>query len=138
MNNQFFISSVTGNFNLRSPKSDKPTTIFFVVNARSKQYKFSTGVKILPRYYKYSKNGCLYLSNRMTELDRQNSIIANERLSIIKDRFSNFLDYLSENPDQISNIPELLTKYIYNKKSMNSKSKENVLRSEERRVGKEC
>lgn len=48
MNAQFFINEIGYKFNLRKPKSEKPTNIYFVARVRNKQIRLSTGVRIYP------------------------------------------------------------------------------------------
>ena len=39
MNAQFFINEIGCKFNLRKPKSEKPTNVYFVARVRNKQIK---------------------------------------------------------------------------------------------------
>lgn len=48
MNTQFFINEIGYKFNLRKPKSEKPTNIYFVARVKNKQIKISTRVRIYP------------------------------------------------------------------------------------------
>lgn len=48
MNALFFINEIGCNFNLRKPKSEKPTNVYFVARVRNKQIKLSTGVRVYP------------------------------------------------------------------------------------------
>lgn len=48
MNAQFFINEIGYKFNLRKPKSEKPTNIYFVARVKNKQIKISTRVRIYP------------------------------------------------------------------------------------------
>ena len=45
MNAQFFINEIGCNFNLRKPKSEKPTNVYFVARVRNKQIKLSGPVE---------------------------------------------------------------------------------------------
>lgn len=52
MNAQFFINEIGCKFNLRKPKSEKPTNVYFVARVRNKQIKLSTGVRVYPAEWK--------------------------------------------------------------------------------------
>lgn len=49
MTHQVFINEIVkANFNLRQPKSERPTNIYLIVRINQKQAKLSTGVKVYP------------------------------------------------------------------------------------------
>ena len=49
MIHQVFINEIVkANFNLRQPKSERPTNIYLIVRINQKQAKLSTGVKVYP------------------------------------------------------------------------------------------
>ena len=89
MSKQQFIQELTLNFNLRQPKSDKPTSIFAVVYIKGKQYRFSTGVKVYPHQWNKKKQEA-YISLQLTELDNYNNGICNETLTKFKENFTLF------------------------------------------------
>ena len=51
MKHQFFAREVVAHFNLRQPKSSKPTPVYMVVRIGKKQLKFSIGCKIYPEQW---------------------------------------------------------------------------------------
>ena len=57
MNAQFFINEIGCKFNLRKPKSEKPTNVYFVARVRNKQIKLSTGVRV---YLERQETGGVY------------------------------------------------------------------------------
>ena len=69
---QKFFNEITGHFNLREPKSNRPSSIFFVVSLDKKQYKIPTGIKVYPSMWNKEKEEC-YISFRLTELDNYNN-----------------------------------------------------------------
>lgn len=88
--NQIHISC---KFNLRKASSIKPMPIYLVVYISGKQYKVATGVKVLP--FQWDKHRQMAIvSNIFSEIDNYNNTIANEKLSVMRDDFSNYLDYL--------------------------------------------
>lgn len=112
MEKQTFINEMTCHFNLREPKSQRPTNIYCIICIDGKQMKFPTGVKIYPDQWNQKKQEA-FISFRLTELDNRNNHIVNDKISQIKQDFLNFKQYLCENPSElVSKIP-LLKQYMY-------------------------
>lgn len=95
---QNFYRELKGHYNLRCPKGNKPTTIFFVVGYNGKQYKFNTGVKIYPCHWN-KRNNTAIISNQLTKQDNKNNEIVNKKIKEINLLFSNFKLYLCNNED---------------------------------------
>ena len=112
MEKQIFVNEITCHFNLREPKSPKPTCIYFIVCIDGKQIKFSTGVKIYPDQWNKKKQEA-FISFRLSELDNQNNRIVNEKIASIKQDFLNYKQYLCENPNLLASKVPLLKQYIY-------------------------
>lgn len=113
MNAQFFINEIRCNFNLRKPKSEKPTNVYFVARVRSKQIKLSTGVRVYPDQWNVKKQEA-YISCRLTELDNENNTIVNEKIGKLKLYFSEYKRYLCDHPEEIEHRAIILLKqYIY-------------------------
>ncbi|MDC2364862.1 phage integrase SAM-like domain-containing protein [Bacteroides ovatus] len=124
---QIFINeTVSANFNLRQPKSRKPTNIYLVVRINQKQAKFSTGVKVYPEQWNTKKQEA-FISCRLTESDNINNIITNKKLIEIKKQFEDFKNYLCTNPSELENGWELLKKYIHKDTAMKKDKKTNAL-----------
>ena len=113
MNAQFFINEIGCKFNLRKPKSEKPTNVYFVARVRNKQIKLSTGVRVYPNQWNVKKQEA-YISCRLTELDNENNTIVNEKISKLKLYFSEYKQYLCNHPEEIERRAIILLKqYIY-------------------------
>lgn len=113
MNAQFFINEIGCNFNLRKPKSEKPTNVYFVARVRNKQIKLSTGVRVYPDQWNVKKQEA-YISCRLTELDNENNTIVNEKINKLKLYFSEYKQYLCDHPEEIERRAIILLKqYIY-------------------------
>ena len=113
MNAQFFINEIGCNFNLRKPKSEKPTNVYFVARVRNKQIKLSTGVRVYPEQWNVKKQEA-YISCRLTELDNENNTIVNEKIGKLKLYFSEYKQYLCDHPEEIERRAIVLLKqYIY-------------------------
>ena len=123
MNAQFFINEIGCNFNLRKPKSEKPTNVYFVARVRNKQIKLSTGVRVYPDQWNVKKQEA-YISCRLTELDNENNTIVNEKISKLKLYFSEYKQYLCDHPEEIEHRAIILLKqYIY-KDTMKKKTEQ--------------
>ena len=108
---QVFLDGITGHFNLRKPKGEKPTPIYFVCSIDGKQHKFSIGAKVCPHHWNREKHECI-ISYRLSELDKHNNSIANERIKSILWSFSEFKSYLCTHIDEIPNKYNVLMKFI--------------------------
>lgn len=124
---QVFIHElIKASFNLRHPKSERPTNIYMVVRINKSQLKLATGVKVYPDQWNVNEQKA-YISCRLTELDNQNNTIANEKIFEFRKRFKEFKDYLCANPSEIANCRELLKKYIYKDSYMVKNEKINAV-----------
>ena len=112
MEKQWFPQEMKGHFNLRCPKGDKPTQVYFVVCIDNKQYKLSTGVKIYPSMWNQNTQTAI-VSNQQTRQDNRNNRIVNEKINEINGLFSKFKSYLCSTEEEITNIPYILQTYIY-------------------------
>lgn len=112
---QIFFGEVRASFNLRKPKSDKPTNIYLVCRVNGRQIRISTGVKVYPEQWNEKKQEA-YVSCRLTELDNVNNIATNEILAELKAGFLEYKHYLCQHPDEIEQGVELLRKFIYKDK----------------------
>ena len=112
---QIFFGEVRASFNLRKPKSDKPTNIYLVCRVNGRQIRLSTGVKVYPEQWNEKKQEA-YVSCRLTELDNVNNIATNEILAELKAGFLEYKHYLCQHPDEIEQGVELLRKFIYKDK----------------------
>ena len=112
MEKQTFANEITCHFNLREPRSQRPTNIYCIICVDGKQMKFPTGVKIYPEQWNKKKQEA-FISFRLTELDNRNNRIVNEKISSIKQDFLNYKQYLCENPNALASKVPLLKQYIY-------------------------
>ena len=90
---QIFFNEVKASFNLRKPKSDRPTNIYLVCRINKKQVKISTGVRVYPDQWKTKKQEA-YVSPRLTELDNINNAIVKDELYIFIVDFIDFKCYI--------------------------------------------
>ncbi|WP_289199078.1 phage integrase SAM-like domain-containing protein [Bacteroides acidifaciens] len=114
---QIFFNEVRASFNLRKPKSDRPTNIYLVCRINKKQVKLSTGVRVYPDQWNTKKQEA-YVSPRLTELDNINNAIVNDEINKLKADFIDFKRYICDNPNEIDNSLFLLKKYIYKDRMM--------------------
>ena len=116
--NQFFINELKCRFNLRRPKSQKPTNVYMVVYLNGKQHYFATGVKVYPSQWNQKKQIAV-ISNIQSTLDNLNNKEANERIAILKGYFSEYKQYLTNNTDVLSKAEVILKTFIYKKMNNN-------------------
>ena len=98
--NQIFINC---KFNLRKASSLKPMPVYLVVYISGKQYKIATGVKVLPFQWDKSRQMAI-VSNIFNEIDNYNNTIVNEKLSAMREQFSNYLDYLCTHNENATDL----------------------------------
>ena len=124
---QVFINEIVkASFNLRQPKSKRPTNIYLIVRINQKQAKLSTGIKVYPGQWNIKKQEA-YISCRLTESDNINNTICNKKLLELKSQFEEFKRYLCDNPSKLENCWELLRKCIYKDSDMRKTKKINAI-----------
>ena len=123
-NGQVFFNEIKAYFNLRNPKINKPTNIYFVVRVDNIQKKYATGVKIYPSQWSFAKQEAI-LSHRLTELDYRNNTVVNNRLNELQLCFMEFKCYICNNPEQLEKAHSILKQYLYKGNAM--EKKENAL-----------
>lgn len=114
---QIFIKELKGNFNLRRPRSKKPTPIYYVVYLNGIQHYFATGVKVYPSQWDKKKQIAV-VSNTQSKLDNQNNGIVNSKLNIFTQHLSDYKSYLCNNPHDLCRAGELLNLFFYKKRNM--------------------
>ena len=88
MNEQKFYKEIEAHFNLRTNKSKKPEMVYLVVRIDGRQYKLSSGVKVYPQQW---RKGVAEESNLLCSRDNKNNKIVNEKLTVLKKRYSEFI-----------------------------------------------
>jgi len=89
MERQIFINEMQARFNLRKPRSEKPTNLYLVCRINNKQVKLSTGVKIYPDHWNEKRQEA-YISVRLSELDNINNTIVNKKITKLKEYFFSY------------------------------------------------
>ena len=115
---QTFIQELQGNFFLRSPKQTTPSLLYYVVRINNKKVRLATGVKVYPQHWDKGKQKAI-ISPLHPKLTRINNSLVNDKIEEYLKRFSQFKEYLCDNPSEITNGGELLKSFIYNKMSEN-------------------
>ena len=124
MEQQFFVDGVTAHFNLRNPKSDKPTPIYLIIRIGKIQYKIPLGCKVYPLHWDKKKQKA-YVSPNLTELDNRNNLIVNNKISLFLVGYMKALNYICKCPDRTENIRDIIIKEIGGKRM--SRHKKNAL-----------
>ena len=118
---QIFIKELKGNFNLRRPKSTKPTPIYYVVYMDGIQHYFATGVKVYPSQWDKKKQIAV-VSNTQSKLDNQNNGIVNSKLNLFTQHLLDYKTYLCNNPQDLCRAGELLN-ILFNKNKIMTHNK---------------
>ncbi len=118
---QIFIKELKGNFNLRRPRSTKPTPIYYVVYMDGIQHYFATGVRVYPSQWDKKKQIAV-VSNTQSKLDNQNNGIVNSKLNLFTQHLSDYKSYLCNNPQDLCRAGEVLNNF-FNKKMKNNSNK---------------
>ena len=100
MEQNFFKEQVRGNFNLRTPKCNKPSLLYFVISIGKKHYKIPTGVKVYPDQWN-KKHQRAVISHKLTEQDNINNRMVNEKIDAVLFCFTSFLTYICNNPTSL-------------------------------------
>lgn len=118
MNEQKFYKEIEAHFNLRSNKTKKPEMVYLVVRIDGRQYKLSCGVKVYPQHW---HKGIAEESNMLCARDNKNNRIVNKKLIELKKRYSEFIAYICNCDNDITDMGDLLKQFIY-KDMCNNKS----------------
>lgn len=143
---QFFIDSLSYHYNLRQPKSSKPTMVFLVLYIYGRQYKISTGLKVYSKYWSKSR---AIESPKLSLVDNTNNKVLNEKLDLYNRRFIEYKylvstgqinfgykeikqyittgEILKEEIEHID-ICAILLDYLYEDKSLKQGTKNNYIR----------
>jgi len=119
---QIFIKELKGNFNLRRPKSTKPTPIYYVVYVDGIQHYFATGVKVYPSQWDKKKQIAV-VSNTQSKLDNYNNNIVNSKLNLFTQHLSDYKSHLCNNPQDLCRAGELLNLFFYKNTNMKQNKK---------------
>lgn len=127
MEQQIFIREMVAHFNLREPKSDKPTPIYMVIRIGKKQLKFPIGCKIYPDQWN-KKTERAFVSPHLTKLDNQNNFIVNTKISHFLFVFNQFLQYICNRPINFNDMEREIKEKINKGKKMRTTKKENAIK----------
>ena len=98
-----YAKSVTLNFNLRKPRSKKPTNIYAVVKMSGKQIKIPTNAKICS-YLWNNKKQLPVLSESMSEIDKNNALKVSNIIFSFRRVFADFYLYLCSRQEVVTAI----------------------------------
>ncbi len=112
MTTQLFVKELKCSFNLRTPRSDKPSIIYLVTRLHGRQYKFSTGMKVYPTQWERESQRAVTSGSTLTRLDCTNNSLANNRIEEFRQRFEEFKRHLLNSPDSETDLPERLKNFM--------------------------
>ena len=88
---QHFYKEVKPHYNLREPKGDKPTMVYFVCFINKKQVRISTGYKVYPKQWNKIQ---AITSSLLSGLDNANNTILNNKIDEMNVRFTEYINYI--------------------------------------------
>jgi hypothetical protein len=94
---QTYYNEMKCHFNLRQPKSDKPTKVYCVILIDGKQIKLSTGLKVYSNQWDKYKE-CAIIDNCMNEENKRNNLLLNYKISSMQDQFNYAKSNICNNP----------------------------------------
>ena len=114
MQQLIFFMERKATFNLREPKSDRPTTVFLVYRTvEGKQIKINIGTeyKVCPQHWN-SKTQKAKTDNSLAQIYVANNTQVNERIKECQKLFGEWQQYIANNTHMIYDSEILLRKYI--------------------------
>ena len=114
MQQLIFFMERKASFNLREPKSDKPTTVFLVYRTiDGKQIKINIGTdcKVLPQHWN-STTQRAKTDNSLVQIYVENNTRVNDRIKECQKLFDEWQQYIANNTHLIYDSETLLRKYI--------------------------
>ena len=88
---QLFYNEIKAHYNLREPKSSKPTMVFMVVYFDKKQVRISTGCKVYPKQWNKTKT---ITGATLSPIDNHNNSILNAKINELNVRYEEYKYYL--------------------------------------------
>lgn len=107
---QIFYKEIKAHYNLRNPKSNKPTVVYLVTYINKKQTRISTGYKVYPKQWHKSK---AVTGITLTKSDNTNNCILNNKIEEMNLRFEEYKHYLCNGT--IKHTPDSLRSYMENR-----------------------
>ena len=133
MKKQLFIREIQANFNLRHPKIESPTMVYFVIRMEGKQIKFSTGLKVYPSQWN-KRMQMASIAPCLTPLDNKNNELLNTKILSYRARLERFKMHVSESWSDIDNPELLLRQYLAGENTHNSKCQHKNIIEQMKRV----
>jgi len=108
-----YFMEIKATFNLRQPKSEKPTNINLICRINGKQSKINIGTQfnIYPKHWD-KKTQTAIVNNTLAEIFVEENTKINNRIKECKKLFDKWKEDIADNTNQIHNSETLLRKYI--------------------------
>ena len=91
------LNKITAHYHLRSREIGKLTIIYLVVRIHSKQYKYSTGLKVYPEHWDYKRLRALVCSH-FSEIINRHSVMINSELMRAWRQYEDWKLEIANNP----------------------------------------
>lgn len=107
---QFFVQDIKYHVNLRDKQSKEPTLVYFVISHKSRQYKVSTKVKVLPIHF---KNGQAVILKTMDSITKRNNMVVNKKIIDYQALFFDLIKYICS--QNTIDIKSAINRVYYNR-----------------------
>lgn len=116
------------NYNLRNPKSKRPTIIYAVIRIADKQYKINIGAKVYPN--QWDSRLQVPIIHNISNLDTCNNNIVLAQINKIELAFNKARSYICNNPYELGYSKRCIEiiKENFNPKSFSMEKKDSIVR----------
>lgn len=106
-------------FYAREAKGEKPQIIYFNAKVGNQQFVISTNVKVKPEQFNVKRQIAI-VSNEFCELDNRNNSVVNDTIKLYRNKWSEYIKWLSQNPDKLSEAKQNIVNFVPMKKKGNN------------------
>lgn len=107
---QIFLNEVC-KFYGRTSRGTKPVPVYANIKVNGERIVIPTKVKVIPDQFDVKRQKAI-ISNLQTELDNRNNDIVNETIKFYKGKFNEFITFIKNNPESLSDIRETIYNFV--------------------------
>ena len=107
---QIFLNEVC-KFYGRTTRGTKPVPVYANIKVNGERIVIPTKVKVIPDQFDVKRQKAI-ISNLQSELDNRNNEIVNETIKFYRAKFSEFITFLKNNTDSLTNIRETIYNFV--------------------------
>lgn len=107
---QIFLNEVC-KFYGRTSRGTKPVPVYANIKVNGTRIVIPTNVKVIPDQFDVKRQKAI-ISNLQPELDNINNQIVNETIRLYRSKFSEFITFIKNNPERLSDIRETIYNFV--------------------------